>query len=60
MSDPDKTKQGSSNGSLPRGMKYFIGIPDPEHLLKKNLGERGSYEQRKENQSRKQYSQSKI
>ena len=56
MSDPDNTRQTSSNGNPPRGMEDPICITDPEHLLKKNVAERDSYEQRKENQSRKQYS----
>ena len=55
VSDPDNTRQTSSNGSRPRRIEDSICITDPEHL-KKNVGERVSYEQRKENQSRKQYS----
>ena len=55
MRDPDNTRQISS-GSPPRRIKESICITDPEHLLKKNVGERDSYKQRKENQSRKQYS----
>ena len=55
LSDPDNTRQTSSNGSRPRRIEDSICITDPEHL-KKNVGERVSYEQRKENQSRKQYS----
>ena len=54
-SDPDNTKQTSSSGSRPRRIEDSICITDPEHL-KKNVGKRVSYEQRKENQSRKQYS----
>ena len=54
VSDPDNTRQTSSNGSRPRRIEDSICITDPEHL-KKNVGERVSYEQRKENQSRKQY-----
>ena len=55
MSDPDNTRQASSNEISPRRIKDFICITDPEHLLRKNVGETGSYEQRKENQSKKQY-----
>ena len=55
VSDPYNTRQTSSNGSRPRRIEDSICITDPEHL-KKNVGERVSYEQRKENQSRKQYS----
>ena len=54
MCDPDNTRQ-TSNGSPPRRIKDSTCITDPEHLLKKNVGDRGSYEQRKENQSRKQH-----
>ena len=54
--DPDNTRQTSPNGNPPRGIEDPICITDPEHLLKKNVAERDSYEQRKENQSRKQYS----
>ena len=55
--DPDNTRQ-ASNESPPRRIKDFICITDPEQRKgeKKNVGERVSYEQRKENQSRKQYS----
>ena len=56
MSDPDNTRQKSSNGNPLRRIKDSICITDPEHLLKKNVGEKSSYEQRKENQSKKQYS----
>ena len=57
MCDPDNTRQ-TSNESPPRRIKDFICITDPEQRKgeKKNVGERVSYEQRKENQSRKQYS----
>ena len=57
MCDPDKTRQ-TSNGSPPRRIKDSICITDPEQRKgeKKNVRKRGSYEQRKENQSRKQYS----
>ena len=55
MSDPDNTRQVSSNETPPKSIKNFICITDPEHLLRKNAGEADSYEQRKENQSRKQY-----
>ena len=54
MCDPDNPRQ-TSNGSPPRRIKDSTCITDPEHLLKKNVGDRGSYEQRKENQSRKQH-----
>ena len=56
MSDPYNTRQKSSNGNPLRRIKDSICITDPEHLLKKNVGEKSSYEQRKENQSKKQYS----
>ena len=52
--DPDNTRQ-TSNGSPPRRIKDSAYITDLEHL-KKNLGEKDSYEQRKENKSRKQCS----
>ena len=55
VSDPDNTRQTSSNGSRPRRIEDSICITDPEYL-KKNVGERALYEQRKESQSRKQYS----
>ena len=57
MCDPDSTRQ-TSNGSPPRRTKDTICITNPEQRKgeKKNLGKRGSYEQRKENQSRKQNS----
>ena len=57
MCDPDNTRQ-TSNGSPPRKIKDSTCITDPEQRKgeKKNVGKRGSYEQRKENQSRKQYS----
>ena len=55
--DPDNTKQ-TSNGSPSRRIKDAICLTDPEQRKgeKKNVGERVSYEQNKENQSRKQYS----
>ena len=56
MSDPYNTRQKSSNGNPLRRIKDSICITDPEHLLKKNVGEKSSYEQRKENQSKRQYS----
>ena len=56
MSDPDNTRQKSSNGNPLKRIKDSICITDPEHLLKKNVGEKSSYEQRKENQSKKQCS----
>ena len=55
MCDPDNTRQ-TSNGSPSRRIKDSTCITDPEHIPKKNVWERGLYEQRKENQSRKQYS----
>ena len=55
MCDPDNTRQ-ISNGSPQRRIKDYTCITDPEHILNKNVGERGSYKQRKEDQSRKQYS----
>ena len=55
VSDPDNARQTSSNGSRPRRIEDSICITDPEQL-KKNVGERVTYDQRKENQSRKQYS----
>ena len=51
MCDPDNTRQ-TSNASPPRRIKDSICITDPEQ----SKGEGGSYEQSKENQSRKQYS----
>ena len=55
MCDPDNTRQ-TSNGSPLRRIRDSICIADPDQRKreKKNVGERGSYEQRKENQSRKQ------
>ena len=55
--NPNNTRQ-TSNGSPPRRIKDSICITDPEHRKgeKKNVGKRGSYEQRKENQSRKLHS----
>ena len=57
MCDPDNTRQ-TSNGSPPRRIKDSICITEPEQrkVEKTNVGERGSYKQRKENQSRKQNS----
>ena len=57
MCDPDNTRQ-TSNGSPPRRIKDSTCITDPEQRKgeKKKGGERGSYEQRKESQSRKHYS----
>ena len=57
MCDPDNTRQ-TLNGSPPRRIKDSTCITDPEQRKgeKKKGGERGSYEQRKESQSRKHYS----
>ena len=52
--DPDNTRR-TSNEIPPRRIKDSAYITDLEHL-KKNVGEKDSYEQRKENQSRKQCS----
>ena len=49
MSDQDNTRQTSSNASPPRRIIDSIYIKESEHLVKKNVGEKGSYEQRKEN-----------
>ena len=55
MCDPDNTRQ-TSNGSPLRRIRDSICIADPDQRKreKENVGERGSYEKRKENQSRKQ------
>ena len=49
MCDPDNTRQ-TSNGIPPRRIKDSIWIIDPEQMKgeKKKVGERGSYEQKKE------------
>ena len=48
--------QITQDGSPPRIIKDSTYITDPDHLLKKNVGERGSYKHKKENQPRKHYS----
>ena len=45
--------QITQDGSPPRRIKDSTCMTDPDHLLKKNVGERGSYKHRKENQPRK-------